>query len=97
MFIVTFVFLSVNSYHHAFPQDYATGEFGTPLFDLTYFIDAMAAIGQAYNLKRTSPSLVQTTKFNTQVKRQLNSRQCTKSLKQVDESIVARNIISSTG
>lgn len=49
---------TAHSYHHAFPTDYSTGEFGIPLYDLTYFVDAMAAIGQAYNLKRTSESLI---------------------------------------
>ena len=57
-----------RSYHHAFPSDYATGEFGTSFLDLTFFIDAMAMIGQAYDLKRTSDHMINWTRSNTQEK-----------------------------
>lgn len=57
------------SYHHAFPSDYSTGEFGPSFMDLTFFIDAMAFLGQAYNLKRTSDQMINLTKSNTEMKR----------------------------
>lgn len=90
----------LHSYHHAFPQDYATGEFGIPLFDLTYFIDAMAMLGQAYNLKRTSPVLVETTKVNTAHKKKMNCLKNSQvaSVELCEKSAsVTRQKVSSTG
>lgn len=40
-----------HNYHHAFPFDYKTSEMGWKFNVSTMFIDAMAAIGQAYDLK----------------------------------------------
>lgn len=48
-----------HNYHHTFPQDYATSEFGK-LFNLTTtFIDCMERLGFAYDLKTTPKSVVQ--------------------------------------
>ncbi|ETV90559.1 hypothetical protein H310_14684 [Aphanomyces invadans] len=45
-----------HNYHHRYPTDYATSEFGM-LYQWNpskVFIDIMAAIGQAYDLKRST-------------------------------------------
>lgn len=44
-------------------MDYATGEFGGKRSLITLFIDVMAAVGQAYNLKKTPPSVVEKVKL----------------------------------
>ncbi|CAK4083417.1 unnamed protein product [Aphanomyces euteiches] len=44
-----------HNFHHRYPTDYATSEFGIGQWNPTkVFIDCMAAIGQAYDLKRSS-------------------------------------------
>lgn len=47
-----------HNYHHTFPWDYATSELGYSLNLTKHFIDLMARIGQAYDLKRADRSLV---------------------------------------
>lgn len=48
-----------HNYHHVFPQDYKTGEFGTYGMNFTTaFIDAFAYLGQAYDLKAVDPALI---------------------------------------
>jgi len=48
-----------HNYHHTFPWDYKTAELGNYRFNLTTaFIDFMAAIGWAYDLKTVPKSLV---------------------------------------
>jgi stearoyl-CoA desaturase (delta-9 desaturase) len=48
-----------HNYHHTFPQDYATSEYGMVYFNFTKgFIDFMALIGQAYDRKKISPEMV---------------------------------------
>lgn len=47
-----------HNYHHAFPMDYATGEFGGKRSLITLFIDLMASVGQAHNLKSTPKEVV---------------------------------------
>lgn len=47
-----------HNYHHAFPSDYATSEMSTSLNPTKYFIELMAKIGQAYDLKRCPRSVV---------------------------------------
>lgn len=48
-----------HNYHHTFPQDYATSEFGSIYFNVTKgFIDFMALIGQAYDRNKMSPEMV---------------------------------------
>lgn len=49
-----------HNYHHTFPWDYRAselGKYGTNL--TTAFIDLMAKIGWAYELKSVPPALVQ--------------------------------------
>lgn len=48
-----------HNYHHAFPMDYRTSEYQWKLNVTTAFINFMAFIGQAYNLKTASTSVVQ--------------------------------------
>lgn len=44
-----------HNYHHAFPWDYRGSEFGRMYFNsTTVFIDLMAKIGWAYDLKTTT-------------------------------------------
>ncbi|KOB72504.1 Acyl-CoA desaturase BmorNPRE, partial [Operophtera brumata] len=49
-----------HNYHHTFPWDYRATE--NPLFNMLtptiMFIDAMAMIGQAYDLKTVSPEII---------------------------------------
>ena len=47
-----------HNYHHSFPWDYKMSEFGWRWNVCGFFIDCMAAIGQAYDLKTASPELV---------------------------------------
>ena len=47
-----------HNFHHTFPWDYATSEFGTKLNVTTWFINQMAKIGWAYDLKKVSPEIV---------------------------------------
>ncbi|XP_069849854.1 acyl-CoA desaturase 1-like isoform X1 [Dipodomys merriami] len=41
-----------HNYHHTFPYDYSTSEYRWSLNFTTFFIDCMAAIGLAYDLKK---------------------------------------------
>jgi len=47
-----------HNYHHTFPYDYSTSEWGFRLNATTRFIDAMAALGLAYNLRSASAETV---------------------------------------
>lgn len=48
-----------HNYHHVFPWDYKTAELGTYGTNwTTLFIDTMAKIGWAYDLKTVSPKVV---------------------------------------
>jgi len=47
-----------HNYHHTFPYDYSTSEWGGSFNVTTLFIEAMAAIGQAYDLRRASEETV---------------------------------------
>ncbi|KAH8292993.1 hypothetical protein KR054_003086 [Drosophila jambulina] len=48
-----------HNYHHVFPWDYKAAELGTYSFNwTTAFIDVMAKIGQAYDLKSVSQEMV---------------------------------------
>jgi len=48
-----------HNYHHTFPQDYATSEYGATYFNLTKgFIDFMALFGLAYDRVKISPEIV---------------------------------------
>jgi len=46
-----------HNYHHAFPVDYKASEFPFFINLTTMFINAMAFIGQAYNLKEVTPEV----------------------------------------
>lgn len=51
--------LGTHNYHHSFPQDYSTSELKYFYNITTSFIDLMAKIGQAYDLKKpTSDSIL---------------------------------------
>ncbi|XP_063375336.1 acyl-CoA Delta-9 desaturase-like [Cydia amplana] len=51
---------SFHNYHHAFPWDYKTAEFGGSICNLTtIFIDFCAKIGWAYDLKTVSEEIIQ--------------------------------------
>ena len=47
-----------HNYHHAFPFDYSTSELSTSLNITKYFIELMAFVGLAYDLKRCSRQVV---------------------------------------
>ena len=47
-----------HNYHHTFPYDYSTSEWGCSFNLTTVFIESMAAIGQAYDLRRATPETV---------------------------------------
>ena len=48
-----------HNYHHTFPQDYATSEFGGGYFNLTkVFIDICASCGLAYSRNKISKEMV---------------------------------------
>ncbi|XP_055792838.1 acyl-CoA desaturase [Salvelinus fontinalis] len=47
-----------HNYHHTFPYDYASSEFGCNLNLTTCFIDLMCFLGLAKDRKRVSPELV---------------------------------------
>lgn len=48
-----------HNYHHVFPTDYKTGELGNYGSNpTTLFIDCMAKIGWAYDLKTVAPEII---------------------------------------
>ncbi|CAK9302480.1 unnamed protein product [Gordionus sp. m RMFG-2023] len=54
-----------HNYHHTFPHDYSTSEFGVTLNVTTFFINCMAKIGWAYDLKKVSHKAVTSRKLRT--------------------------------
>jgi stearoyl-CoA desaturase (delta-9 desaturase) len=54
-----------HNYHHTFPWDYSVSEFGYHLNFSTLFIDVMAKMGQAYDLKKPTQDLVDARKQRT--------------------------------
>lgn len=54
-----------HNYHHVFPWDYATSELGYTLNLTKIFIDFMAFLGLAYDLKTVHPELVKNRKLKT--------------------------------
>jgi len=48
-----------HNYHHTFPYDYSTSEWGFRLNVTTRFIETMAWLGQAYDLRSASPATVE--------------------------------------
>ncbi|XP_071953130.1 stearoyl-CoA desaturase 5-like [Antedon mediterranea] len=47
-----------HNYHHTFPQDYRAGELGWRVNPTTIFLDFMAKLGLAYDLKTVSPAVI---------------------------------------
>lgn len=48
-----------HNYHHVFPWDYKTGELDNYATNYTsFFIDCMAKIGWAYDLKTVAPEMI---------------------------------------
>lgn len=47
-----------HNYHHVFPWDYKTSEFGYRINFTTMFIDFFARIGWAYDLKTVSEDVI---------------------------------------
>jgi len=47
-----------HNYHHTFPYDYSTSEWGLSHNMTTAFINFMARIGQAYKLRTANPATV---------------------------------------
>ena len=54
-----------HNYHHVFPHDYATSEFGFKLNPTTLFIDVMAKLGQVTSRKSVPKELIQRRKLRT--------------------------------
>lgn len=54
-----------HNYHHVFPWDYSASELGWRFNLTTIFINSMAAIGLAYDLKRVSPEMIRKRKART--------------------------------
>ena len=48
-----------HNYHHVFPHDYSTSEYGWKLNLTTMFIDTMAWLGLAYDCRKIPDSVVQ--------------------------------------
>ena len=48
-----------HNYHHAFPYDYGTSEWGPSMNVTTTFIDMCAALGQAYDRKQVSHEAIE--------------------------------------
>ena len=47
-----------HNYHHTFPYDYSTSEWGLSFNMTTGFINLMAKLGQAYKLRTANPATV---------------------------------------
>ena len=54
-----------HNFHHVFPWDYSTSEFGMQPNMTKMFIDAMAYIGWAYDLKRASAVMIRARALRT--------------------------------
>lgn len=54
-----------HNYHHTFPWDYAASELGWRWNPAKTFIDFMATIGWAYDLKTASPEMIKLRKERT--------------------------------
>lgn len=54
-----------HNFHHSFPYDYAAGETGNLFNPTKKLIDIMFVLGQAYNLKQASQSVIDKSKKNT--------------------------------
>ena len=54
-----------HNYHHTFPYDYSTSEWGYTLNTTTKLIDLMSYIGQAYNLRTASTETIEARSIRT--------------------------------
>jgi stearoyl-CoA desaturase (delta-9 desaturase) len=54
-----------HNYHHVFPWDYKTSELGTKFNLSAVFIDLMAKLGLAYDLKSVSDEMIQARRKRT--------------------------------
>lgn len=54
-----------HNYHHVFPNDYRTGEFGWRINPTSIFIDVMAWFGQVTDRKLIAPSVILARKQRT--------------------------------
>lgn len=54
-----------HNYHHVFPHDYRTGEFGWLINPTSVFIDTMAWMGQVYDRKAIAPKVIEARKERT--------------------------------
>lgn len=54
-----------HNYHHTFPHDYATSEFGSWFNPTTIFINMMAKIGWAYGMKTIPQEVILARKRRT--------------------------------
>jgi stearoyl-CoA desaturase (delta-9 desaturase) len=48
-----------HNYHHTFPYDYRTSEWGLRLNTTTGFLNVMAWLGQAYDLRSAASATVE--------------------------------------
>ena len=51
-----------HNYHHTFPMDYTTSELGTYVNPTTWFINLMWFFGLAYDLRRSTPQMIESRK-----------------------------------
>lgn len=61
-----------HNYHHKFPFDYATSELGHMFNGSKLFIELMASIGQAYDLKRVTRETIDKMKKKTKIEGETN-------------------------
>ena len=54
-----------HNYHHTFPYDYSTSEWGYTFNTTTKLIDLMSYIGQAYNLRTASTDTIEARSIRT--------------------------------
>lgn len=54
-----------HNYHHTFPWDYATSEYGMKLNLTATFIRFMATLGLAYDLRTATPDMIERRKLRT--------------------------------
>ena len=54
-----------HNYHHTFPYDYSTSEWGYTFNTTTKLIDLMSYIGQAYNLRTASTETIEARSIRT--------------------------------
>ncbi|CAL8128680.1 unnamed protein product [Orchesella dallaii] len=63
-----------HNFHHTFPWDYRTSEFGWKINVSTIFIDFFAWIGWAYDLRTVSPQLIEKRVYHMTLKRKKKNR-----------------------